>query len=631
MSKMKKISSLLLALFMGTSLLALASCGGGSGKGNKNCSEHVYSEDFVCITEPTCTEVGKKAIACVNCGAIKGDKADIAARGHDYANTGACKRCNKKAAIPAADSSASYTNIISEFSGCTGTDYDRYELKTDTYYEVEIGRTKSVWVSVSVPEAGQYALYSIENNGVTAKRYDASAHYIPIDKDGNYIGHASGELSGGNFISTVNCGELYWSTEWRATFCLTGDAGSTAKIVIVRIDTPAWQPGYMHKDILATEIDGRAPNGPEGATPTVVPYETDYFFDEEVGFYRMGTPSNPGALIYVAITAIPERMLLDSTFAQIQYQGPNLNLDGGYNADGDHIVLHYAPFIMSDETYGGTSNSYELYVNDDGMYPVNQELFTFLNLYVYSNSPMDIPEEILNNPAKREHSAWLAACYYYDTLPLGSEANPYKVTDSQFTVTTIEYDYIFYSIRYTNETDSNAYVSFVDVICEDANALMVVGDKNYYGPFNVRIETNYNKGASVKFATQDGSAASFEVTLQDAQDGAVDYPIELNGGTETLNFTTIHMLDGSISYECYYYYTAKSTGTLTLSTDADIYMLANNATVDANASSTDGAESTSTDTYLTNGVATMDVTAGDVISIYLSNKTGASVSFSIEE
>ena len=647
MVKMKKMLSLLMATLMGASLVSMAACGEkGSASNNESssnsasvteCDGHVYSKDLVCIQEPTCLEVGKKAIACEKCGEVKGNTADIAARGHDYKDNGVCNRCGVQAVLPAPDASATYVNVNSEYSSCTGTAFDRYQLSSDNYYEVELGRTKNLWVSVSVPEAGQYALYSTENKGVSVKRYDASTQYIPIDKDGNYIGFDAGVRADGNFVATVSCGDMYWSDQWRATFCLTGEAGSTAKFHIVKIADPAWAPGYTHKDVLAEQIDGKAPNGPEGSLPTVVPYTTEYFYDynedTDTGYYRMGTPENPGEIIYVAITSVPVRMLLDATFADIEYQGPNLSLDGGYNADGDHVVLNYAPFIMNDESYGGTYNSYQTFTNDDGLYPVNQELFTFLNLYVQKSMPMDIPDEIWSDPVQRANSAWLAACYYYAELELGSELNPYKVTDNTFTVTTVAYDYVHYNIRYTNETDSNVYVSFVDVICEDANAVMLIGNQSYHGPFKVRIETNYSVGANLKFASKDGSVVNYDIVLQDATDGAADYPIALtpdSDGNVTLNFSTIHMLDGSISYECYYMYTATYTGTITLSTEADIYMLASNATVDANASSDDGETPTSTDTYLNNGVAKMNVTAGDVIAIYVSSSNANPVVFNIQ-
>lgn len=652
MLKMKKMLSLLMATLMSASLVSMAACGDKGGSTNSNsennsennsanveCDEHVYSEDFVCIQEPTCLEVGKKAIACEKCGDVKGNTADIAARGHDYKNNGICDRCGVQATLPTPDANATYLDPSDASNGIkgTGAEYEWYQLSEGGYYEIEIGRTKKVWVNFGVSKSGQYALYSIENNGVSVKRYDASAQYIPIDQDGNYIGFDAGVRADGNFVATVSCGDIYWSDQWKATFCLTGEAGSTAKFHIVRIDDPAWAPGYTHKDILAEQIDGKAPNGPEGSIPTVVPYTTEYFYDyneaTDTGYYRMGTPENPGELIYVAITSVPERMLSDSTFAEIEYQGPNLSLDGGYNADGDHIVLNYVPFIMNDESYGGTYNSYQTFTNDDGLYPVNQELFEFLNLYVQKSMPMDIPEEIWGDAEKRANSAWLAACYYYAELELGSELNPYKVTDNMFTVTTIEFDYVYYNIRYTNETDTNIYVSYVDVICEDENAVMLIGNQSYHGPFNVRIETNSSAGANLMFASKNGAAISYDIVLQDATDGAADYPIALTpdaDGNVTLNFSTIHMLDGSISYECYYTYTATKTGTLTLSTEADIYMLATNATVDANASSNDGETPTSTDTYLHNGKATMSVTAGDVISIYVSSDSADSVAFNIQ-
>ena len=108
MEKMKKITSLLLAIFMSSSLAVMTACNGGgktsddsskentSNSAEVNCDEHVYSEDFICVKEPTCLEVGKKAIACVNCGSVKGNTADITARGHDIRATARAQHAAKR-------------------------------------------------------------------------------------------------------------------------------------------------------------------------------------------------------------------------------------------------------------------------------------------------------------------------------------------------------------------------------------------------------------------------------------------------------------------------------------------------------------------------------------------------------
>ncbi len=629
MNKFKKILLFLLSATMTFSTLAFAACGGNDVNESNNNSEssseipsdsspedssvidtceHVWGE-WELESDATCLDEGVKVRTCLLDDSHV-DRDTFNARGHDYKSNGICFRCNFTVELPEADPNATYLDVSKASSGVAGTGkaYDWFELSLDGHYEIPIGRDGIVWVNFGVEEAGQYMLYSIENNGVTVQRHDASAHYIPIDGNGNYIGHDARVLDDGNFISTVNCGEAYYNEQWRATFSFKGKSGSYAKIHIVKIDTFAWIPGYAHIDAIPEQINGQvAPEGADGKALTVVPYSATYFLDDD-GYYRMGTPENPGELIYLAVTATAPRMLLDKSFCVIQYEGNNLSVPFGTTVEGDYLLKSYAAFFMNNggDISGETpadpnANCYQNFVNSDGMYPVNEELYEFLQLYIQKNKPMDIPDDIWDNEALREKCAWLAPCYYYADLEPGTKNFPISLEIGENTITTKAMDYTYYNLKYFNSV-SEGTITYCTMTCEDANAVLLIGDETYTGPFSVTFECNDVNGTTFMLGAADGSATSYTVTITTFGTGSVDEPITLTDGNNTLNPIKIETFNTPI-YEAYYKYVASADGDLIVTSASDALILIDGEPL----------QGESVQDY------TVAVTAGQVISVYVSS------------
>ncbi len=433
MNKLKKITATILAM------LCIASVGAIAGCGDKK------------PTPPPATEC------------------DVKGHGYDE-KTGLCVRCEKKAVIPSVPSKQTFPLVAPcthDGNQCNQCDYEgsgenmwnRLQLFEDCY-TVEIGSKGQLWLSFSVKKAGQYVLHSVGgDNGVKATRHAANDSYV------NEKGIPAVEEEG-NFYAYDNCGENYYNAAWRSTYCLKAPVGTRVKIRFIRIDEPAWEPASIHTKVYAEELTEKAQNAPDDKELIDVPYDSEYFFDESLGYYRMGTASNPGEIIYAAIDKAAPRLFGEATEGEgtkftniLKTSGTALNIGNGTTENGDYNILNYLPFIMNwkDEnaTWGSRPGStseepegdpdkvcYQNYCNDDGVYPVNKELFTFLNLYVSANSPAD--EEVSTEEwvAKKDY-LWLSACYYYGQIQSGTQANPLKVEAGNLTVNIPEFDYLY--------------------------------------------------------------------------------------------------------------------------------------------------------------------------------------------
>lgn len=611
MKNWKRTTIFLLSLFMTTSLaMGLVACGDSNSASNSENSDsspvdnsssnnsspdegegnpdEVYPEitqvenpdaytwgDYELVSNPTCTVAGVKQRRWTEDESVIHQEY-ITPRGHTYEN-GICA-CGAGPIFPEAGE-ISYVYPQESSSGIVGvgTEYDRYEL-TEGYYEIECNRGL-IWLSFSIPEAGQYALYTVgdADDSVELNRYDASAQYIPKDANGNYLNFPARELEDGALYSSISCNTATWSEHWRATYSIKGKSGTAVKLRFVRIADEAWSPATVRVSHLAKQINGKhAPRGDEGTTPTVVPYETEYYYEESSGYYRMGTPANPGDIIYAAITMVPPRMLVDKAFTQIQYEAAsNLYLSYGKTVDGDYLVRDYLAFISGDtdndmateEAYA--DNCYKNFVNIDGLYPVNQELFEFLNLYVQKNCPMEIPEDIKNDPEQFNAKAWLAACYYYKNLTPGSKELPLSLSGTgNLTVSCPAYDYRYYTYSHTN-SDTQSTISYCTISCDNPNAIVDANGKQYYGPFSFVAETNAAQAFEFAISSLDGSEAEFTINVTENYAGSQDYPttITVGKGEQTVTFETIeHLLaGGSLTYQSYYTLVIAEDGVLDLS------------------------------------------------------------------
>ncbi len=376
-------------------------------------------------------------------------------KGHDYGNTGVCVRCEEKAKIPAVASKQKFPLVepcthdkypcpLCDYPPDAGEDkWNRLELK-EGCYTVEIGSKGELWLSFSVEAAGQYALHSVGGaNGVTASRHAANDSYV------NEQG-ISAVVEENNFYAYDNCGESYFNSFWRSTYCLKGTVGTRVKIRFIRIADPAWEPDSIHTVVHAMELTQKAENAPVGKALVDVPYDSEYFYDESMGYYRMGTKEAPGEIIYAAINKEAPRLFNEGTsFRNLRQGSPTaLNLNDGVTEDGDYNVLCYTPFIMNwvdenaiwygENNYGFATTEpvgnpdkkcYQNYCNDDGVYPVNKELHAFLTLYTKLNMPVDeaVTSELWSSGTASDY-LWLSACYYYAEQAQGTAENPHILT-----------------------------------------------------------------------------------------------------------------------------------------------------------------------------------------------------------
>ena len=539
----------------------------------------------------------------------------IAPRGHDYTyNNGYCK-CGAGPVYPKAPSNIKYVDVQDSKSGISGKgeEYDRYEL-TEGYFEVTC-KLDTIWLSFSIDGPGQYALYTIGSvdKSVEINRYDASAQYIPVKQDGTYINFPATQVKNGLY-GTVTCNTVTWSTSWRATFSVDGDYGKVVRFRFVKIDEEAWSPKTVRVQHLAQQINEKhAPAGPENTSPVVVPYETDYFYEESSGYYRMGTPDNPGEIIYAAITKIPPRMLLDKSFTQIQYEAAhNLYLSYSKTIDGDNLVRDYLAFISGDtdnDMVSDISNCYKNYVNVDGLYPVNAELFEFLNLYVQKNCPMEIPEEIKQDKDEFNKRAWLAACYYYKNLKPGSSDLPYEIEDiGEVQISTADSDWTYYSLSYTN-SDSLSTITYCTISWDNPNIVIRIKDGSPLTVNSILVETSAAQPFVFSIISNTFEAETFTLNIVETYAGSQDDPetINVTKGTQTVEMNSIEhiMVNGTSTHQKYYNFVVAEDGQLSLSTDVEKVLVSISYT------NADG-----------NGITVMldkwqplDVKAGDLIEI----------------
>ena len=361
-----------------------------------------------------------------------------------------------------------------------------------------------------------------------------------------------------------------------------------------------------------TEINGvKAPDAPAETQAIEVAYDSKYYYADPAfggdGYYHIqGTDE----VIYAAINSTPSRLLANGSFTTIHYEGSALNLQDGYTADGDYRIRSYVPFIMNcaddndifntDLQPDLTKNCYQNYCNSDGMYPVNKELFHFLNLYVQSTKPIDSAITV-QDWQNREDWLWLSACYVYKPLKSGTKDNPLTLAMGENTVQLPAWDSLFCALKADG---------IYTITCEAEGVNLAIGnDVLIPSPFAVTMETTVSSPIRFTLSSSDGKAATASVTVAPA----VGVSNGLGAGEEqpfvienldvfTMNTVTVYGADGNVSYYAYYTFTATEDAILCLT-----------VTEETNASITLG------DTYVSEGTATITVAKDETVVIYISS------------
>lgn len=511
-------------------------------------------------------------------------------------------------APPADDATITYTKQ-SSLSG-KGTAYERFECR-EGYYEFTVSARGFTYYSFSISSPGQYALYTmspVEN--LTFNRYNASAGSLNEDSPVPAL-----VLEDGSMYSLVNCSEKIFDyqediqgSHWRATYGIKSISGSqTIKVRFVRVADPINEPQTIRQTITPTEIKGVATT-PAQSMPMAVPFESEYFYDADYelsfttpigakkgaatqtitakGFYRLcerdkdGKITKEGDVIYAAIEK--SSRLMDVTFAEAQDKGNALSVYYETNADGNYVVHDYISFITNDK--GGdaaedlTKACYMNVCNSDGLFPVNQELFTFLNEYVNVHPPA-----LGDDVTVEDDHLWLAACSYYRPARKGSINFPVDIPVTEFTTQQTEISYtvtvdqeytaIFHNIKWhgLDEKESGYYT----ITSNDDNAWLTIDNKNYSGKFSVTFEVDKTTGKTFAFSygtTPDtaGKTGTFDITVTESN-AVYKSPLTVSTTGELIleTFEVINA-DGEKTYFSVYNYTAQGVDSiLSLTTEYD--------------------------------------------------------------
>lgn len=440
---------------------------------------------------PDCDSTGEKERNCAVCNEY--EKATMPARGHTYEN-GGCANCNADPLIP---TDAGDTTLLQPTSG-NGTEDNRFECQ-EGYYEFTMPSTKALWLSFSISQAGQYALYSVGGaNGCSIERYNANAQWV-----NNTPTYTAITLDDGNIYTSFSCPDEEFSKNWRATYKLKGTKGKTVKLRFVRIADPAWKPDVYEEIVTAKQINDKAQDGAVGTVATEVPLTTTLTYDQTTGYYKMPT----GETVYVAITAAAPRLLSEGVnFISTLATANPFNLSNGKTEEGDYYVKNYAFFItnyqyeiengrsyfITDDEYNYLSNPdsicYQNYVNTDGYYPLTQELKDFLIHYVAIHPPITDSSELT------DENAWLTACYYYKEQLPGTQENP-----QTFNVGGNSVSLKMGEIYFATFTATGTYTLYF----ENPNVIVQIGSNNYTSEQLHTVECNGETSILILCETND--------------------------------------------------------------------------------------------------------------------------------
>lgn len=515
------------------------------------------------------------------------------------------------------------------FEGNSG----RYSC-VEGYYRVDLLEGQELFYEFSVSQTGLYALYTtsaVEN--LTITQYDASVQYIPQDSSGAFIGEEAQTVPSsytghaGALYAKINCSAKYYSAQWRATFGILSTKNQTVELRFVRIGDALTEPETITTPVSANEIKGKylRDENPDaditGKDLVAVPFGSDFFYDEDYeiyvtpldggtpvkakGFYRMGTEEKPGALIYVAISENYDDRMFDTTFVGLADKGASLNIQVATAENGDFLVNDYANFIMRAD---GDEEKicYENAVNNDGLYPVNQELFDFLNYYVKVRGCSALTDQTEQNTYA--DTMWLAPCFYYGNMKNGSSQYPYELVTGENTITLSAEEYVYYKIRWVKTTNANTgtdiTAGYYKLTCSDPNVIVkFLNDEsrtNYRQPEALAFQADYSQGATLQFL-YDGTETEkeFTVTVEKA-DGYLENPCVILENNATI--TTEQWLNSQFQAEYFvvYNYFVQTAGTLSITTDIDA-----GATLQINGQAIENA-------------TTLDVSVGDFVEIILS-------------
>ena len=252
---------------------------------------------------------------------------------------------------------------------------------------------------------------------------------------------------------------------------------------------------------------------------------TNVFYNENDGFYHVDNENG-----YVLVAKISEPCpYLDKAFSKV-------NENSGENEG----ILATTSIIVDNGTkdYSNFVREYEKYCNNDGVYPVTNELKTFLEYYYLNIKDWIISQSL---DVVDDEYGWLFACGYYANIAdsydkpwsgTGTSEDSYSINMGQYYVKIVDGETIYYS--YSLKNTVNEVTMFVNI--KDPNAKIIYDGNEYSSEEGAYVEVSLGGMSNpgwfmIGVSTVDGSSASFVMKLAEKENAVPGDQITLGENT----------------------------------------------------------------------------------------------------
>ncbi len=483
----------------------------------------------------------------------------------------------------------------------SGDEYDAYQLQEGVYSVTLLGKTE-IFYAFQPSKAGTYRIYSVGTADVAMQAYQGSDSFLHSPT--LYDDRSAADK---NFVSNVQIspsdltnGDGSANTAFRSYFSVAyadkaTDLSISGCILCIEYVSEEYSPDAIVETITLTTADEAlydesgniVPYEKQSGTLTPAQYNAEFIYNEADRYYHIGSKNGPVALMM--FTKTPDR-LLDQPFNKIANPDPN---DPADNANPATLHLTFT----DPETGKITVKEYnklinEIYpsaVNEDGVYPLTQEMYEFLYQFVV------VAQNDINVQNVPKELRWKAPCYYYETGEVSD--NKPDVSDwtgdiptagnggmnAPFVIANGTYMAAFGSasgiVYYTYSVTASGELT-VSTDNEKANFYIVKeGQASSTSGSALESETAEIIGAgSVTLTVKTGDTISIQVATTDWNPAAIQFTVSYNestSGGETDGSTerpyTLSLGETNVSgvNSVWYAFTPAETGTYTFSTTDD--------------------------------------------------------------
>ncbi len=274
---------------------------------------------------------------------------------------------------------------------------------------------------------------------IVLTHYNGTPGNISLDDDGRPNSVITSTDSATQGIA-LNLHSFIVRSQW--IFGIISEQDCAVTITVTRTDD-ADEPVINRIHVEATEIitEEKWTQGAQNPEETLelVPLDgSRQVVKDSDGYYHVGEVTGP--YLYVQLTNTLDRVgecsIIDYPRMEVQGQpvGESAFIFSSWNSDQtEQTIYDYNRFITA----------YAEKVNNDGVYPVNEEMRGFLTRFCSKT----ISAGTVNNDY-----LWLVACQYY-TVVSGSAANPVALTDGNNAVNLTQLGLTVAVLRFTAQTD----------------------------------------------------------------------------------------------------------------------------------------------------------------------------------